>query len=558
MRPEEFDAKMSQVLTRLESMQTRARENTTTDAHTSREAIEELAIALEELQVADREFRDKTEQLAVSNQRYQDLFNFAPDVYIVTDKFGMIREANAAAAALFGVPTIDLIGHPLANWLEESGRSEFRRVINTLPAATQVRDRDAQFSPSPQHNEPIDAAISARVLRDRQQQVSGLLWLIRDIRARKHAERDLQAAQDSLRASEARFRLALDKAPVSVFSLNRDLRYTWVHHPTLGCAPDEMIGKTDAELLAAEDAEQLADLQRNAMEHGVTTRREVALHDCSGARRYFDLTVEPLRDDQDAVIGLLGAYIDVTDQQRARERLEAQVAGRTRELAQANAQLRSLTQRVVSVQEDERARISREIHDEAGQALTALKMMLEALRDDMAGCASELRLGMDDAVALTQDTMEQLRVLAYNLRPPALDAAQLNDVLEALCHEFSRRSNIPVQYRGMSVTEPPILMSITLYRFLQEALTNMVKHSQATEAQVMLRSDAEGIQLTVADNGRGFDWLAKRMDEEGPPQGIGLIGLEERLKTIGGTLEIHSEPGQGTRLVAAVPWKEAE
>ena len=563
MRTEEFDAKMSDVLTRLESMQMRVREKAEPDSETIRDTFEQLAVALEELQVADQEVRSKTEQIAAAHQRYQDLFNFAPDVYIVTDKFGMIREANAAAAALFGVPTADLIGHPLANWLEESGRFEFRRLVNSLPTVEEIRDRDAQFFFRPQPAEPIDVAYSARVLRDRSK-VIGLLWLIRDIRARKRAERELRAAQDTLRASEARFRLALEKAPVTVFSLNRDLKYTWVHYPTLGCAPEEMIGKTDAELLGGEDAARLTEIEANVLARGVGARGEVPLHDSSGALRYFDFTIEPLRDNDDAVVGLLGAYIDVTEQHRQREALERDkatldrlVAERTQELATVNTRLRSLAQRTVSVQEDERARVSRELHDESGQGLTALKMALEAIRIDLPPELTDVCQRMDEAILLTRQTMEELRVLAHDLRPPALDAAGIGDVLEGLCHEFARRNHIPTEYHTSSLPDVSKLASVTLYRFTQEALTNIGKHAGATRVCVALEWEAERITLSVEDDGHGFDFpLAVAYTDE--RQGIGLVGLQERIKSIGGTLEIHSRPGQGTRLVADVPWKEAE
>ena len=563
MRSEEFDAKMSDVLTRLESMQTRVREKTEPDSKTIRDTFEQLAVALEELQVADHELRSKTEQLAASHQRYQDLFNFAPDVYIVTDKFGMIREANAAAAALFGVPTADLIGHPLANWLEESGRFEFRRLVNSLPTVEEIRDRDAQFFFRPQPDEPIDVAYSARVLRDRSQ-VIGLLWLIRDIRARKRAERDLGATQEQLRASAARFRLALEKAPVAVFSLDRDLRYTWAHHPTLGPTAEAMIGKTDAELLGGEDAARLTEIEENVLSRGVGARGEVPLHDSSGKLRYFDFTIEPLRDNANGVVGLLGAYIDVTEQHRQREALEREkatldhlVAKRTHELAAANTRLRSLAQRTVSVQEDERARVSRELHDESGQGLTALKMALEAIRTDLPPELRDVCRRMDEAIVLTRQTMEEIRVLAHDLRPPALDAASLGDVLEGLCHEFERRTHIPVEYHTSSLPDVSKLASVTLYRFTQEALTNIGKHAGAARVRVALEWQAERISLSIEDDGQGFDF-PPAVAHTHERQGIGLIGLQERIKSIGGTLEIHSRPGQGTRLVADVPWKEAE
>jgi signal transduction histidine kinase len=215
-------------------------------------------------------------------------------------------------------------------------------------------------------------------------------------------------------------------------------------------------------------------------------------------------------------------------------------------------QLRQLAQQVVSAQEEERRRLSHELHDEAGQVLTALKIGLNLIQADLPTEAQTLYERINEAITLTDMTMERLRTLARNLRPPALDTAGLNPTLEGLCREFARRIQTPIEYTGEDLAILPDMVNICLYRFLQEALTNVAKHAQATHVWVKLSSSAHGINLEVKDNGRGFDrqsWLT----DESQPKGIGLLGMRERLEVLGGWLEIESLPSQGVCLTAHLP-----
>jgi signal transduction histidine kinase len=222
---------------------------------------------------------------------------------------------------------------------------------------------------------------------------------------------------------------------------------------------------------------------------------------------------------------------------------------------QAEQRLERLAQQAVSAQEEERQRVSRELHDEAGQALTALKISLELARSDLPAGSDLLYERVGEAIALTDATLEQIRLLAQGLRPPALDTVGLNAAQEGFCHDFAQRTQLSVDYAGKELPLLPDAVGISLYRFLQEALTNVAKHADARRVRVELRQDAEAISLLVEDDGRGFDPEAVLQSQ---PAGIGLLGMQERFKLLGGWLEIASRPGQGTRLVAYAPWSESE
>lgn len=219
------------------------------------------------------------------------------------------------------------------------------------------------------------------------------------------------------------------------------------------------------------------------------------------------------------------------------------------EVRSSRERLRYLTGKVVSAQEEERRRISRELHDQAGQALTALKMSLNAVRAGLPADLQDSREQLAEAVDLADQTMEQIRLLAHNLRPPVLDTFSLNSSLEGLCEEFAARCEFSVTYHGEETSALRDPVAISFYRFLQEALTNVVKHAEASEVKVVLAVGEEDIELSVTDDGQGF---ASRT-EISSGNGIGLIGVQERFELLGGQLEVDSVPGRGTRLTARVP-----
>jgi signal transduction histidine kinase len=177
------------------------------------------------------------------------------------------------------------------------------------------------------------------------------------------------------------------------------------------------------------------------------------------------------------------------------------------EVLVSRQRLYRLNQKVISAQEDERRRVSRELHDEAGQALTALKINLNLIRYSLPAGVEGISEQLVEATDVINQTMEQIRFLAHALRPPVLDMFGLNTSLEGLCVDFARRTQLIIHYNGTVLPSLPDSAAISLYRFLQEALTNTAKHAQAREIIVTLTHTAltHRIQLTIADDGVGFD-----------------------------------------------------
>jgi PAS domain S-box-containing protein len=214
-------------------------------------------------------------------------------------------------------------------------------------------------------------------------------------------------------------------------------------------------------------------------------------------------------------------------------------------------QLRHLAQEVVNAQEDERQRLSYELHDDVGQTLTALKLSLEMLQGDLPENYEILDRRIEKSIELTIALTRRLRTLARNLRPPALDVTGLNGALEDHCLEFAEQVGIEIVYQGQEVIEASEQAKIFLYRSVQEALNNVAKHARATRVAVTLETLPKLIQLSVVDNGVGFEVDAV-MDQP-RNKGIGLLGLQERLESLGGNMEISSQTDQGTTLTISLP-----
>jgi PAS domain S-box-containing protein len=223
------------------------------------------------------------------------------------------------------------------------------------------------------------------------------------------------------------------------------------------------------------------------------------------------------------------------------------------EVKEGRERLQQLAHKVVKAQEDERRHVARELHDEAGQALTGLLLHLEMMRAELEEAPPSLKKDIAEAIQLTSETMESIRRLAHGLRPPSLDSVGLNGVLEAMCHDFARRSRLTIQYEGVEPTTLPDSITMTFYRVLQEALTNITKHAQASQVWVTLQQENRRATLIVADDGRGINQAGKRA-----AQGIGIQGMRERLEALGGAFTLQPRSGGGTCLVATTTIEEAE
>ncbi len=225
---------------------------------------------------------------------------------------------------------------------------------------------------------------------------------------------------------------------------------------------------------------------------------------------------------------------------------------RYRTLLEQREHIKEMAERVIEAQEEERLRISREIHDDIGQALTAHQIQLQFIRDNIPDDRSDLKKSLQDLVVETSQTFAKLRLLAQDLRPPLLDTFGVAPALKAYCSDFSRRTGLFTNFDSdETIPEVSDTISVTLYRVLQESLSNITRHADASQAWVSLNADEDEICLTVQDNGQGFH------PENVTHKGLGLQGMKERVTLSGGTFNLRSTSGEGTILTIRFPNKRS-
>ena len=245
-------------------------------------------------------------------------------------------------------------------------------------------------------------------------------------------------------------------------------------------------------------------------------------------------------------LGLLVSWFSVGHA----ERLEAQTARQYQEATLAKHELERLSARLVEIEEEGRRSLSRELHDEIGQTLTALRIEIAHALKQADG--QQLKEELEHARALAERSVQTVRNICLLLRPALLDDLGLIPALQWQLQEFSRRSGIACQFSESGVQQHlPDSVKTCVYRMVQEALHNCEKHAAAAHIQVSLRQEPGWLTLEVADDGRGFALDAKGMPSQG--SGLGIVGMRERAAMVGGKLSIKSSLGNGTRLAASIP-----
>jgi signal transduction histidine kinase len=246
-------------------------------------------------------------------------------------------------------------------------------------------------------------------------------------------------------------------------------------------------------------------------------------------------------------LGLLKALADHAAQALTNARLHQEVQER-------EAQLHLLSQRLLTAEEEERERLSRELHDSTGQVATALLINLSLLRQSLPPGSEAMMAHIQESNELAHRIYDEVRSIAHGLRPPELEKIGLDVAIFELAQDFSKYTRQPVQYERVIIPPIPDLVELTFYRFVQEALNNAAKYARANHIAVTLQCTDGLLQVTVEDDGIGFT-LPENINILGG--GIGLISMRERLQMLGGRLDIDSSPGQGARLVASYPMNES-
>lgn len=259
-----------------------------------------------------------------------------------------------------------------------------------------------------------------------------------------------------------------------------------------------------------------------------------------GAKIYVEVSASPIKDEKGRVIQVVHISRDITMRKKAEE-----------ELRKSHEELRNLSAHLQQVREEERARISREIHDELGQALTAIKMDMSYLFKKYNDHCS-ISEKAESIFRVIDSTIQAIKRISTELRPGVLDDLGLMAAIEWQVKEFERRCGIMCHLHiGTDDIDVDKDSSIAIFRVLQEGLTNIARHASATEVFVNLFKDRDGLCLLIRDNGKGIT-----EEDIKSPKSFGLIGMRERVHFLNGDFHIRGNPGEGTEISIRVPFRK--
>ena len=307
-----------------------------------------------------------------------------------------------------------------------------------------------------------------------------------------------------------------------------------------GFSSSEIMGHPIFEIVPAEFQDTMLGILSQVRSGEVTQPFETVQLQKSERRIDTAITLSPIRNKSGQISGASMIARDITERKAAEKKLQ-----------EYTEQLHFLSNRLVEVQENERRFIARELHDEIGQILTGLKLIVE-IAPQLPPEAMQVKLGQ--AQALVSELIEQVSRLTLDLRPPMLDDLGLLPTLLWHFNRYTEMTHIQVQFKhaGIEKQRFPSKMETAAYRIIQEALTNVARHTSANQVKVWVVVDGQGFNLQIVDNGEGFD-----------PQSIlisgkasGLIGMRERAELLGGSFSIQSEPDQGAHLEVVFPFNE--
>jgi len=323
----------------------------------------------------------------------------------------------------------------------------------------------------------------------------------------------------------------------------------------LGYSPEELYKLTYIDLTPPKWHDMEAEIVSNyIIPRGFSDVYEKEYIKKDGTIFSIELRTSLTKDDNDRPESMWAIVRDITERKKyetslqdAKQELEKRVEERTLELVESQERLRYLTHEIITTQEDERRSVSRELHDEVGQVFVTLKYSLDTALEEVPEGHQELKDRLESAMQITDVSMQLMRDLSHRLRPPILEIGGIHLSLEELCQDVSEKTNLEIDYQGEEIPGLPNEIAISLYRVVQESLTNILKYADAKKVLIRLKYIKGLIKLSVRDDGVGFKDINTR--------GTGLLGLQERLHLLGGNLEVESSSGKGVHLNAIIPWQ---
>ena len=500
--------------------------------------LHELQVHQIELEMQNRQLSEAQQQLEESRDRYADLYDYAPVGYLTLDEEGIVLGINLTGAGMLGTERMNIIGKSFINFLTPASihaliahlRQTFSHPGNSITELL-IKTREGK---------PHLVSLESMAVPGEQRTCRTVLQDVTEQRRMAIALQISRSAQDAL----------LNAIPALVFYQDINLRYlscSQVFADFVGRPPEEIVGKTVDEIFSASTANDLHEVFAAVLETGAPLYGfEHKLSDSGDVSHYFSTVISPFRDFQGQIIGLVGVCLDITSIKNAIDENNALIV-----------QNRKLTRNMFTVQEEERRYLARELHDELGQWFTAIQAEAQVICN-IAKHTPEIR---DSALAISNSASavhQVIRGMLRKLRPSLLDELGLTESLRELqrqwCHSHP---DIVCEFKlDDSLDSLGEERNITIYRLVQEALSNIASHAQAERVTVSLERNNAGVDggiilLHVEDDGAGFDANSIHA-------GMGMLGMRERVIAAGGDFSINSAPGKGTKIFVWLPVDLAE
>jgi two-component system sensor histidine kinase UhpB len=364
---------------------------------------------------------------------------------------------------------------------------------------------------------------------------------LREVVQRRQAR---QLAQEREQSNE-RLRLAVEVAQLGTFQWDMvadHMHFDEAVRAIFGLPASAVLDnfKTALGIVHPQDRELVQRALADTVAGAAHRTREFRIVRPDGSIRWVASKGKIERGEDGQPLRLVGVLQDIHELKSIEEELRLQTV-----------QLHYLSRQLLSAQETERRRIARELHDEIGQSLTAAMISVQMMQHRPA--AADLATDLAEAAAVLDMTLQQVRAMSLELRPAMLDDLGLVPALQWHLDRVGQRSGLRVALKASALQgRLPAELETVCYRVVQEALTNIVRHARAKQVQVQIERRLDEVQLTISDDGRGFDLAAAQAHVQAG-RSLGLLSMEERVTLLSGTLQIDSAPGRGCRVFARLP-----
>jgi two-component system sensor histidine kinase UhpB len=473
--------------------------------------------------------------------RFRKAVEKSGEVIFLTDREGIITYINPEFSRLYGYSSEEIVGKTTPRILKSGSMThqDYERFWETLLEGQVVR---GEFINKCKDGSFVTVEGSANPILDENEDVIGFLAIQRDITERKLVKEKLEAAhsfQQSIIDGLADPILVIG-ADYQVLMANR----TAQEFATGGVALDEpiycyqMSHHREVPCDGTSHPCPLHEVEETGQPVNVIHEH----YQANGERRFVEIAAAPFRNASGSFQGIIESMRDITEHKQAEQ-----------DLIQYTERLRAISAQLAEVEDLERQRLARELHDQVGQNLTALGINLNIIQMQMPeNVSTSVNYHLEDSLSLVEQTAERIRDVMADLRPPVLDDYGLVAALRWYGEKIARRIEISIEVEGEEPS-PRLDSHIenALFRIVQEALTNVTKHAQASYVKISVGEERDILRLTIVDDGIGFDPEGIIQPDSG--QGWGLLSITERAEAVGGQCRIASSPNQGTRVIVELP-----